>query len=55
LITYGTLREQINQLQIEIRQLEVEINKLKISIQEKKFTLDRLIELLEIRGISIEK
>jgi hypothetical protein len=54
MITDNFIRQQIYQLQIDIRNLEVELNKLKILIHEKKYTLDRLIELLEIRGISID-
>jgi hypothetical protein len=46
------IKEQILQLKIEIAQLE-EVNKLEVMINEKKYALNRLSELLEIRGIAL--
>ena len=48
------IKEQILQLRIEIMTIETEINKLKQNIHDKKFTMSRLIELLEIRGVNFE-
>lgn len=47
------IKEQILQLKIEIAQLEAEVNKLEIMIGEKKYALNRLSELLEIRGVAL--
>lgn len=47
------IKEQILQLKIEIAQLEAEVNKLEIMISEKKYALNRLSELLEIRGVAL--
>jgi len=47
------IKEQILQLKIEIAQLEAEVNKLEILISEKKYALNRLSELLEIRGVAL--
>lgn len=47
------IKEQILQLKIEIAQLEAEANKLQIMISEKKYALNRLSELLEIRGVAL--
>ena len=47
------IKEQILQLKIEIVQLEAEVNKLQIMISEKKYALNRLSELLEIRGVAL--
>lgn len=49
------IKEQVLQLKIEIAQLEVEANKLEVMKQEKKYALNRLCELLEIRGININE
>ncbi|MDD2340903.1 MAG: hypothetical protein PHG79_11885 [Methanosarcina sp.] len=47
------IKEQILQLKIEIAQLEAEVNKLQVKINEKKYALNRLSELLEIRGVAL--
>lgn len=47
------IKEQVLQLKIEIAQLEAEVNKLQITINEKKYALNRLSELLEIRGVTL--
>lgn len=47
------IKEQVIQLKIEIAQLEAEVNKLQITISEKKYALNRLSELLEIRGVPL--
>lgn len=47
------IKEQALQLKIEIAQLEAEANKLELMIHEKKYALNRLCELLEIRGVNI--
>ncbi len=49
------IKEQVLQLKIEISQLEVEVNKLETMISEKKYALNRLCELLEIRGVSLNE
>ncbi|MGB9930118.1 MAG: hypothetical protein ACPK85_17265 [Methanosarcina sp.] len=49
------IKEQALKLKIEISQLEVEANRLEVMIQEKKYALNRLCELLEIRGININE
>jgi lipid II:glycine glycyltransferase (peptidoglycan interpeptide bridge formation enzyme) len=47
------IKEQVLQLKIEIALLEAEANKLQIMISEKKYALNRLSELLEIRGVAL--
>ena len=53
MLSNDLIKEQILQLKIEIAQLEAEVNKLQIKINEKKYAFNRLSELLEIRGVTL--